>query len=599
MTKNYNWDLSSLFSNTSSCKEFISKALEDTYLQPLMALKDSNLDTSEQLCNLLDLYYKKDLEIERAHTYADLCYSSDMNDETNEILSKQASFLYNNFSEKTSWIFPKILKISQDKLEEFARSPILIEYKEMLLKLLSQKEHILSDESERIISLMSSSNREFYRTFSLLTDVESSFEDAIDSNSNKHPVNTSTYCNYIKHPDRALRQSAFKSMSKYLSQINKTLATLLFGHIKAKHASSKIRKYDSVLNASLEPNFVNTSVYYGLIEAFRKNIHISHKFFKMKKDILDIDNFSTTDYLAPIFKIGNVEIEFEESVEIMLKSLHYFGEEYINTLEKGIKEDGWADIFPKKGKRSGAFSSGSYKDKPFMLLNSHNSLYDVMVLTHESGHSMHSYLSWKHQNYCNSSYSIFIAEIASTVNELLLADYIIKSDMSSDVKKYAIQQHLEMFQSTLARQTMFAEFELLINKQFSDSGTLSSEFLNKEYLQLVKDYLGPHIEIKEDIKYEWSRIPHFYYNFYVYQYATGVCIAQNISSRIISQEEGFVEKYLKMLSEGGRLTPEEVLSIVDIDISTPKFIEDAMIEFEKSIDLAYSINNSSKEELTV
>lgn len=583
--KSFFWNISSMFKSNDDCLNFIDETINlDDSIKSLNKFKGKLTESPANIRDALCFYFEKLKQIDKVATYSRLAFDTNMQDPEVASLHQLCRNLHIKFLDGSAWLEPEILKIDDEKFSVYIAQEELKDYRHTLKQIYRKKPHILTEKEEKIIVKMSNASSNLYDAFSIFSDVEMSFDDAEDSNGESRPINQVSYCTYMKDHDEILRKNSFFSMYSGLQKFNLTLTSLLCNAIQQYSYISKIRNYDSSLSFSLFENDIQSSVYLNLIDVVNSNLSVLHKYLDFKRTSLKKDSIKVYDILAPIYHKKNLNISFEDSVDILINALHPLGEEYVSTLKKGIMEDGWIDVFPKVGKRSGAYSSGCYDSSPYILLNFNNTVYDLFVLAHEAGHSMHSYFSNKTQPYQYHSYNIFLAEIASTVNEILLSEYIM-SNNTMDLKNDALQQYLDGFQSTLFRQTMFAEFELWLRNQLDNDTPITSEMLNNMYISILEKYLGKVVDIDEISQYEWSRIPHFYYGFYVYQYATGISIAQCIANKLINKEDGFVEKYLAFLKSGSSMSTEKTLKLVDIDIHNPQFIADAISIFDKKIDM--------------
>ncbi|MCK5787606.1 MAG: oligoendopeptidase F [Chlamydiia bacterium] len=578
---NIEWDLSPLFNNVAECGQFINNIKMDLICNELDPLKESDISNASNIKTLLDIVSKYSRQIDKAYTYAHLLYDTSMDCHEAYKLMQTCINLYTEFSARTSWIDPKILSMPESTFNTLIDDPILSDYRQSLVKIYALKPYILSTNEEAIIAKLSASTHTTSNTFSILNDMEISFDDALDGKGEAHKINQTSYGKHIKASDRVLRKNAFESLYNGMKKYNLTIGCLLLGHANQISSISKIRKFKSSLSQALTSNLIDIKVYYNLLDTIKSNMNVLHELFAAKKTLLGLKDFSSYDTLAPLVHCKE-SISFHDALQITLNALAPLGEEYCNTLKQGILEKGWIHLMPSSNKRSGAYSSGCYDSMPYILLNFLGTSYDIFILAHEAGHSMHSHYSVKNQSYSSHDYPIFLAEIASTVNEILLAHYI-KTNNPLGLAQDALQQEMEMCQSTLYRQAMFAEFEEWMHRNINENIVNSSDDLNNKYIELVKTYMGDAVNIEDYVKYEWSRIPHFYSPFYVFQYSTGICIAKCIANRIIKNEPGFKERYIAFLSSGQSQSPKDLLIKLDIDIEDSKYIQEAIDSFRKSI----------------
>ena len=473
---------------------------------------------------------------------------------------------------------PELISIENDRLEEmFAQKPELELYRRKLELIRLKKDHVLSEAEEKIIALTSEMGNSPENIFSMFSDADLKFPDAVDKDGTPHQVTHSTYIPLVQSSDRKLRESAFKSMYSTYDSFKNTCAATLGAQIKAVNFYSKARKYSSSLEASLSANEIPTQVYHSLISAVHNNLHYMYDYVALRKKLLGLDELHFYDLYTPIVGDFDMKITFEQAKETVLKALAPMGEDYLNIIKEGF-ENRWIDVYENRGKTSGAYSAGA-RVHPYVLLNHKDTLNCMFTLIHEMGHSVHSYLSNKTQPVCYSDYSIFVAEVASTCNEALLMRYLLKNATDKKEKAYLINYFLEMFRTTLYRQTMFAEFELKINELVAQGESLTADTLNSIYHDLNKLYFGDGIFLDDEISLEWARIPHFYYDYYVYQYATGIAAAIALSSRILKEGESAVKDYIGFLSGGCSKDPISLLRGAGVDMASPKPINDALEVF--------------------
>ena len=486
-------------------------------------------------------------------------------------------------SEKLAFYTPEVLSADYDKIKEFiAGNESLEKYSFMFEDLFREKRHILPLEQEEMMARLGEVLSSPENTFRVLDDVNLKFDDITDENGNKVVLNNSNYSNYLKSEDRNVRKEAFESLYKSYSNYKNTFASLLRGNVKSNFFVSNTRKYNSPLEMSLYSDNIDRKLYTSLIEKVHNNLDIMKEYMKVRKDILGILDVHMYDVYAPLVKNISRNYTFEEAKDLVLKALEPLGETYINDL-KGLFDSNCIDVYNNLNKRSGAYSWGCYDTLPYVLLNFEGKFYDVSTIAHELGHSMHSLYSTKYQDYHDHGYPIFLAEIASTVNEILLNKYCSLHAESKEEKAYYLNNLLENFRTTLVRQTMFAEFELMIHDLEANGEVLTDELLCNTYLKLNKKYFTDEAISDDLIKFEWARIPHFYTSFYVYKYATGISVASRIVSDILSGKEGALDNYMKFLASGGSDYPLEILKKVDIDIENDDTIDKALDMFRETL----------------
>ncbi|MBR6874136.1 MAG: oligoendopeptidase F [Ruminococcus sp.] len=470
---------------------------------------------------------------------------------------------------------PEIISIPEEKLEGFyAECEDLRLYKRALDRIRLKKDHILSEAEERIIALAGEMSQSPENIFSMFSDADLKFPDALDKDGKAHQVTHGSYIPLVQSSDRVLRKSAFESMYHTYDSFKNTCAATLNSQIKAVQFYSAARRYESSLEAELSSNEVPVEVYHNLIKAVHENMQYMYDYVKLRKKLMGVDELHMYDLYTPIVSDLDMKITFEEAKETVLKALAPMGEDYLALIRKGFSER-WIDVYENEGKTSGAYSAGA-RVHPYVLLNHKDTLNCMFTLAHEMGHAIHSYLSNKTQPVVYSDYVIFVAEVASTCNEALLMQYLLKNTTDRREKAYLINYFLEQFRTTLYRQTMFAEFELKINELSASGESLTADTLNDLYYELNKLYFGDDIVIDKEIALEWARIPHFYYNYYVYQYATGYSAAIALSNRILSEGETAVKDYLGFLSGGCSKDPISLLRGAGVDMASEKPVADAL-----------------------
>ena len=491
-----------------------------------------------------------------------------------ELLGQLMS-VYTEINSASSYATPELVSVDDETFEGFYKAePELELYRLNFDRMRKQKAHILSEGEERILALSGELGRTPENIFSMFSDADLRYPDAEDKDGVKHQVTDGSYVPLMKSQDRVLRKNAFEAMYHTYDKFKNTVAATLGAQSKAVNFYSKARHYDSALQASLDNNEIPTEVYTNLIEAVHKNMQYMYDYVELRKELLGVDELHFYDLYVPVVSDVDMKITFEEAKETVLKALAPMGEDYLKIIREGF-ENRWIDVYENEGKASGAYSAGA-RVHPYVLLNHKNTLNCMFTLIHEMGHSVHSYLSNKTQPVCYADYSIFVAEVASTCNEALLMQYLLKNTDDKKEKAYLINYFLEQFRTTLYRQTMFAEFELRINEMTANGEALTAENMSEIYGELNKLYFGDGIVLDDEIKLEWARIPHFYYDFYVYQYATGYSAAIALSQRILNEGERAVKDYIGFLSGGCSKDPISLLRGAGVDMATTKPIEDAL-----------------------
>ena len=499
-----------------------------------------------------------------------------------ELLGQLMS-VYTEINSESSYATPELVSVDDETFEGFYKAvPELELYRLSFDRIRKQKAHILSEGEERILALSGELGRTPENIFSMFSDADLRYPDAEDKDGVKHQVTDGSYVPLMKSQDRVLRKNAFEAMYHTYDKFRNTVAATLGAQSKAVNFYSKARHYNSALEAALEDNEIPTEVYTNLIKAVHKNMQYMYDYVELRKELLGVDELHFYDLYVPVVSDVDMKITFEEAKETVLKALAPMGEDYLKIIREGF-ENRWIDVYENEGKASGAYSAGA-RVHPYVLLNHKDTLNCMFTLIHEMGHSVHSYLSNKTQPVCYSDYSIFVAEVASTCNEALLMQYLLKNTDDKKEKAYLINYFLEQFRTTLYRQTMFAEFELRINEMTANGEALTAENMSEIYGELNKLYFGDGIVLDDEIKLEWARIPHFYYDFYVYQYATGYSAAIALSQRILNEGESAVKDYIGFLSGGCSKDPISLLRGAGVDMATTKPIEDALKLFGELIE---------------
>lgn len=520
--------------------------------------------------------------IEKLSVYANCKEDEDTANTTYQELSSKIQNLYAKYSEIISSVVPNIIKEDENKILSYIDED-LESYRHMITSILRQKKHCLSSDNEKLLAAFSPVLGSASDTYSYLTNADMKLGTIHDEENKEVELNESNFSRYIRSKDRRVREESFKKLYEGYAGVKNTIASLYGSILKYDSINAKLRGYTSSLESYLNPNNIPTALYNNLIKTISDNLEPLYEYFELKKKMLGLDEFHLYDGYVSTIKSIDKKYSYEEAKSIVLDALKIYNDEYIKKLEEAFN-NGWIDIYPNKGKKSGAYSTGSYDTLPYILLNYTGEYNDVSTLAHELGHSIHTYFSTSNQPYETSSYVIFLAEIASTTNELILSDYMYKKTTAKEEKLAILNERLDLFKATLYRQTMFAEFEKNAH-DYVDSGNIATcEYLNSMYYDLNKKYFGDKVVVDKDIANEWSRIPHFYTPFYVYQYATSLSIACYVAQNLINQTPGFKEKYLKLLKSGGKDYPLELLKIIDINLEDNKVFESAIDLFKETLE---------------
>ena len=575
----YKWDLSKIYSSIDDVRK--DMMIVKNKLSEFSKYKDISYD-ADTLYEVISLSMEVSRLVSKLEVYASLLCDEDTSVNKNRELKEEINNLSSEVINETYFIEPEILKMDYSDIEKFYQeNDKLKEYERYFIEMFRYKEHTLSDSEEKLLANLSKVFGNNYETYELLKDSDMIFPNFIVDNE-EYELDNSKFCLYIEDDNREIRKVAFDTMYETFKQYKNVYANLITSNIKEEVATSKIRKYNSAIEAAMYRDELDESIYNNLLSVINDKMGILHKYYKLKKDILGVDELHLYDVYADLIVEDRKEYDFENAKETVINALSVLGDEYIEILKKGIS-DRWIDVYPNKGKRTGGYSSGSYDTNPYILLNYQDRYDDMSTLAHELGHSMHSYFTRSSNPYQYGHYSIFVAEVASTVNELLLAKYVIKNSNNKNEKLFIINRMMELFRATIYRQTMFAEFEKKIYEMISLDKPVSSDILSEEYYKLNKIYFGSDVYIDDYIRYEWARIPHFYYNFYVYKYATGLSAASYIVNGLL---DGTIKKedYLAFLKCGDSRSPIDSLKLAGVDLSKKEVIESATSMFDSLID---------------
>ena len=508
-------------------------------------------------------------------------------DTRNPVYQKMAGQMQNlllEAQEALAFFTPEVLQIPDETLNGFYQAvPELEHYRLVLDRVRRQKEHTLSQSEEALLAAAGKLGQTPGLTYNFLNDADLTFPDAVDASGQNHPVTHGTFIPLMQAPDRELRKSAFQSLYGAYKQFQNTFASSLEGQMKQLQFFANARKYPSALHAALDNTEVPVEIYHNLIAAVRKNFPAMHRYIRLRKKLLGVDKLHYYDIYASMVADQEQTIPFDQAKETALEALAPLGEEYLGILREGF-DNRWIDVYENQGKRSGAYSSGVFGNHPFVLLNYTDTLDDLFTLVHEMGHALHSYLSNREQPVTYANYKIFVAEVASTCNESLLMQHLLGKTQEPKQRAYLINHFLEQFRTTLYRQTMFAEFELWCSEETRKGHPLTAEALCDKYGELNREYYGEEIEPDQEIALEWARIPHFYRNFYVYQYATGFSAAIALSQRILKEGAPAVKDYLGFLSSGCSKDPVALLRDAGVDMASPAPVEDALKLFASLVE---------------
>ncbi len=586
----YKWDLTKIYKDEKEWQKDFDDVKEK--ILKVLEYKDSFLSNGKKLYEYLKYDEEVSRKLEKIYYYAHLNYDADTLDEKYKVMTNKVSDLFTKYNELSSFVVPEILKLDEEKLNTFYKEEEKLEdYRFSIENIYRFKNHTLDEEKEKMLSNLSKCLSNPEETYEALTDSDFEYDYITDEKGNKVKFNESNYSLFIKSKDRSVRKKAFEMLHNKYKKYIRTITSTYKGEVENNVVLAKIRNYDSAISASLYSDNVPVYIYDNLIKVVNDNMNVLYDYYDLKKEILSLDRLHMYDTYVEIINKIDKKYSFDEAKEIVIDALSVLGDKYVKNLKKAFDEK-WIDIYHSKGKRSGAYSSGNFDVNPYVLLNFEGTLNDVSTLAHELGHSMHTYLSCKNNPYQYSSYEIFVAEVASTVNELLLANYMLKNSKNKDEKLAIINHILDLYKATLYRQTMFAEFEKETHKLREKGEVLTSDLLSNTYYNLVKKYFGPNVLCDDLIRYEWARIPHFYYNFYVYKYATGISAASYIVDGILNNKEGALENYINFLKTGGSMYPLDELKIAGVNLNSKSVILSAIKTFEKYLKEFKDIYNS-------
>ncbi len=581
VSSEYKWRLEDLYESDEAFEKALAEA--GKYPEKLSAFQGR---ISASAADLLG-YLKLDDEItEEARNL--IHYSNRKSDEDTRVslysgYCDRVEALLTNIGSAAAFAVPEILTISEEKMAEFyAEESGLKLYELALSRIFKRREHILTPEEERILAMTGEMRNTPSTVFSMLDNADMKFPDAVDKDGNQHQITHGSYIPLMQGEDRVLRKSAFENLYHTYKSFENTYTAILSGHLKTLSFNADVRKYENTLEAALDSTEVPQSVYHSLIEAVHANMDKMYRYVELRKKLLGVDELHYYDLYAPMVSDVDMKITYEEARDMVLEAVKPLGEDYVSLMKEGFS-GGWIDVYENEGKCSGAYSAGAGVH-PYVLLNHTDDLQSAFTIAHEMGHALHSYYSNKSQPTTYSDYEIFVAEVASTFNESLLMQHLLKTTKDKKQKAYLINYFLEQFRTTLYRQTMFAEFELKINEAQAKGKAITSDFLCELYGNLNKLYFGDGITHDEEINYEWARIPHFYYNYYVYQYATGFSAAIALSQRVLNGGETEVNDYLGFLKGGNSNTPVDLLKGAGVDMTDPRVVSDALKLFGELLD---------------
>lgn len=573
----YKWVLEDIYPTDNDWEKDFEKVRE--MIGKLDVYRGNLVSSSNNLYEGIELIMEIREILERLYAYSHMRFDEDTSNQKYQALNLRAQTLATEIASATSFMVPEIITLSKEKVEEYlAENDKLKLYAHLLDDILREKDHYLSEREEKLLAMAGELAEGPENIYSVFSDAELVFPTIIDEEGNEVRVTHGRYIDFLTSKDRRVRKDAFTAMYGKHGEFINTFATTLNTQVKAHIFYARARNYNSALEAALSSDNIPVSVYTNLIDTVKENLDAMHKYVSLRKEVLELDELHMYDLYVPLVKELDLKIPYSQAKEKVLRGLKPLGEEYFKILEGGFN-GGWIDVYENKGKRSGAYSSSCYGTHPYVLLNYTDNLDNMFTLAHEMGHALHTYYSDNNQPYVYSNYKIFLAEVASTLNEILLLHHLLENTDDILEKKYLINHYLEQFRGTVFRQTMFAEFEKIIHETAEAGQPLTADLLNEIYHRLNVEYYGPDIVVDEEIDLEWARIPHFYYNFYVYKYATGFSAATTLANKILEEGEPAVRRYLEFLKSGNADYPLNILEKAGVDMSSPDPIKTAIDSF--------------------
>ena len=578
IAKEYKWNIEAMYPDESQWEKDIEECVKAA--ESFAGYQGRLTESAQTLCDALtekDRIWEK---LEHAFVYAAMKKDEDnrvtkyqsMDDKCGSAIAKVAAAM--------SFFAPELLTASEETILGYIDElPALRQYEFVLKDALREKQHVLTAAEENILAQLSEVTGATNDIFKMLNNADLTFGTVVDEDGDTVNLTHGNYISFMECHDREVRKAAFTNMYEAYKKLINTISTTYNYNTKNDVVSARIRKYDSARQAALSGGNIPEEVYDNLISVVNEYLPVLHKYTALRKRVLGVDELKMYDIYVPLVQLPKKDIPYEEALKMMQEGLAPLGEEYLAQVDRGTKE-GWIDVYENQGKTSGAYSFGSYSSMPYILLNYTDTLKDVFTIVHEMGHSMHSYYTRKTQPYTYGDHSIFTAEVASTVNESLLMQHLLATETDPEMRKYLINYYIEEFRTTLFRQTMFAEFEMLTHREIENGGVLTAEWMCDIYNDLNKKYFGPALADDEYIKYEWARIPHFYRAFYVYQYATGYSAANAISKKILEEGAPARDNYIEFLKSGSSDYPVELLKIAGVDMSSPEPVRMAMETFK-------------------
>lgn len=577
----FKWNLEQMYKNKDAVEKDISKVKE--LIQKAKEYKGKLAESFENLYNALNISEQASRLLQNLYVYTHMKQHEDTRINENQGLATKTDMLATELSTATSYMVPEIIAIEEEKLKEFMKDEKLSFYEKHIKEILREKPHTLSESEEEILAAASDITKVSEDVYDMFSFADLEFLEIEDEEGNKVKLTHSNYSVFLKSKNPRVRKDAFEAMYLVYGKYKNTFASTLYGGIKSEIFYSKIRKYKSALEASLFQDDISVDVYNNLIKAVDESLPTLNKYVDLKKMFLGLEEIHMYDLYVPLTDKFDMKITYEEAKEIILNALKPLGDEYLKLIQRAFDER-WIDVYENEGKQGGAYSWGSYDSHPYILMSYKDDLNSLFTLIHELGHSMHSYYSRTTQPYIYSSYKIFVAEVASTLNELLLINYLLENSKSKEETLYLLNYYLEQFRTTVYRQTMFAEFEKITHESVESGEPLTAKEFTDIYYKLNEKYYKESCVVDEQIGLEWARIPHFYSNFYVYKYATGFSAASALSKQILEEGKPAVERYIEFLKSGGSEYPLDQLRKAGVDMEKKESVEEALQIFKGLVD---------------
>ncbi|CEK35910.1 oligoendopeptidase F, M3B family,Oligoendopeptidase F, plasmid,oligoendopeptidase F,Peptidase family M3 [[Clostridium] sordellii] len=577
----FKWNIDTMYQSNESIKDDIDKV--NSIIEELKSYKGKISSSKENLYKVLSNSEKASRILQNLYVYTHMKQHEDTRNNENQARATKAEMLSTELSMATSYIVPEIIAMDENKLKEYLEDEKLSFYKKYVDEILRDKPHTLTEKEEEILAGVSDLSTVPENVYEMFSFADLKFPEIKGEDGKDIRITHGNYSTFLKSKDSRVRKDAFEAVYSTYEDYKNTFASTLYGGIKSEIFYSKMRNYKSAIESSLFQDDISVDVYYNLISAVDENLDTLNRYVNIRKKYLNIDEMHMYDLYVPITSNFDMKITYEEAQDIILKALKPLGEEYLSIVKRAFNER-WIDVYENEGKQGGAYSWGSYDSSPYILMSYKDDLNSLFTLIHELGHSMHSYYSKHSQEYLYSSYKIFVAEVASTLNELLLVNYLLENSSSKEERIYLLNYYLEQFRTTVYRQTMFAEFEKITHERVEAGEPLTAKEFTDIYYDLNKKYYGKSCIVDEEIGLEWARIPHFYSNFYVYKYATGFSAASALSEKILNEGKSAVEKYIEFLKSGGSDYPLNQLRAAGVDMEKKESIEKALDVFKELVE---------------